>query len=172
MPDNWSFRQKPTGGFKHLLRLPVYLFRWRLGFVFGDHLLLVTHRGRRSGDVFQTPVEVVEHDFDRHEYIVCSGTGPGADWYRNLGASPALAVQVGNRRWAASQRFLEESEAADRFARYEAAHPRAARTLLDSTGNSYDGSDAGRLAMIAHMPMVAFTDTGPAPERSSHQALQ
>jgi deazaflavin-dependent oxidoreductase (nitroreductase family) len=164
LPDKWSFRQKPTGGFKHLLRVPVHLYRWRLGFVFGDHLLLVTHRGRRSGSVFQTAVEVVEHDRDTREYFVCSGTGPSADWYRNLHASPALAVQVRNRRWVPSHRFLDAGEAADRFASYEAAHPRVARILLDSMGNSYDGTEAGRIAMMADMPMVAFTDFGPRPE--------
>ncbi|WP_255563098.1 hypothetical protein [Homoserinimonas sp. OAct 916] len=32
----WNFHQKPTGLFKVVLKLPVYLFRARLGFLFGS----------------------------------------------------------------------------------------------------------------------------------------
>ncbi len=31
--------------------------------------------------------------------------------------------------------------------------------VLGMMGNSYDGTDAGRLAMMADMPMVGFTDS-------------
>jgi deazaflavin-dependent oxidoreductase (nitroreductase family) len=150
-----------------VLGIPAHLYRWHLGFLFGDHLLLLTHRGRRSGRVFRTVVEVVQHDQETHEYFVCSGTGPNADWYCNVRVAPLVAVQVGNRRWVPNHRFLDDEEAARRFARYEADHPRAAPFLLESMGNSYDGTDAGRVAMMARMPMVAFSDTGPAPPESS-----
>jgi deazaflavin-dependent oxidoreductase (nitroreductase family) len=159
LPDSWSFRQRPSGIFKHVLRLPVTLFRWRLGFLFGDRLILITHRGRRTGRALQTVVEVVEHDGVSGEYVVCSGTGPEADWYRNLRSASAIAVQVGNRTWIPVQSFLDGDEAAARFARYEQAHPRTARRLLESMGNAYDGTDAGRVAMMARMPMVAFSDS-------------
>ncbi|HET8930374.1 MAG TPA: nitroreductase family deazaflavin-dependent oxidoreductase [Acidimicrobiales bacterium] len=157
-PDSWSFRQKPSGAFKHLLRIPVYVFRWRLGFVLGERIVLISHTGRRSGRSYQSPVEVVEHDRTTHEYIVCSGTGPDADWYRNLKADPATLIQVGNRRWTPTQRFLDPDEAAQRFRHYEAEHPGASRQLLDMMGNSYDGTDEGRRSMMDRMPMIAFTD--------------
>jgi deazaflavin-dependent oxidoreductase (nitroreductase family) len=100
--------------------------------------------------------EVVEHDTVTDEYIVCAGLGRSSDWYRNLVARPALRVQVGNRSWEPRQRLLDVTEAADRFARYEHRHPRTAKRLLAWMGRSYDGSDAGRLAMMDEMPMVAF----------------
>lgn len=162
LPDSWSFRQKPAGGFRHVLRIPIHLYRWGLGPLLGDRFVLVTHRGRVTGRTHETPLEVVEHDHVTHEYVVCSGTGPNADWFRNLEASPAIRVRVGNRVWAPAQRFLGVDEAARRFAAYERAHPRAARRLLALMGEGYDGTDAGRVAMMAHMPMVAFSDTGPA----------
>lgn len=158
LPDSFSFRQKPAGAFRRLLRLPVPMFHGKLGWLFGDRILLLTHQGGTSGRRYETPVEVVEHDDDTGEYVVSSGTGPTADWYRNLRAHPALAVQVRNRSWVPAQRFLDDEEAARRFARYEARHPRTARRLLDAMGNRYDGTDAGRVAMMADMPMVAFSD--------------
>ncbi len=147
--------------FRRVLRIPMYLYLWKLGFLFGDRLVLLTNRGRRSGRVFQTPVEVVQHDPKTHEYVVCSGTGPQADWFRNLKAEPVLEIQVRNRRWVPQQRFLDNAEAARRFAGYERDHPGTARRLLASMGNSYDGTDEGRVAMMAKMPMVAFSDSGP-----------
>lgn len=158
MLKNWNFRQKPTGVWKWVLRLPIYLFRAHLGFVMGERILLLTHQGRVSGQVHRTPVEVVMHDATTREYIVCSGTGPRADWYRNIAVAPVIEVQVRNRQWRPTQRMLSQREAAERFAAYEAAHPTTARRLLESMGNSYDGTDDGRLAMMAAMPMVAFSE--------------
>lgn len=158
LPNSFSFRQRPSGLFKWLLRIPVWLFRARLGFLLGDRFLLITHVGRRSGRRRQTPVEVVVHDRGVGEYLVCSGTGRQADWYRNLEARPAPQIQVGNHRWAPRQRLLSSEESATAFAVYELAHARTAERLLESMGNSYDGTDAGRVAMMDDMPMVAFSD--------------
>lgn len=153
---SWDFKEKPTGLWKRVLHAPRYLFRWKLGWLMGERFLMITHVGRRSAREYQTVVEVVEHDSDTGEYIVCSGTGPGADWYRNIRAVPAAQVQVRNRKWRPAQRCLDQDEAARRFVRYEQRHAKAAERLLSSMGNSYDGTDAGRLAMMAEMPMVAF----------------
>jgi deazaflavin-dependent oxidoreductase (nitroreductase family) len=155
---DWNFKQKPTGVWKHVLRLPTYLFRSHLGFLMGERILLLIHKGRVSGQLRQTAVEVVTHDRTTHEYIVCSGTGPGADWYLNITALPAVEVQVGNHRWTPTQRMVPQPEAAQRFADYERLHPKTARRLLKSMGNAYDGTDEGRLEMMARMPMVAFAD--------------
>ena len=156
--DRFSFRQKPAGLFKVLLHLPVHLFSLHLGFLMGDRFLMITHLGRKSGRTYQTPVEVVERADG--EYVVCSGTGPGADWYRNIVATPAVEVQVRNRSWRPEQRLLDSAEAASWFKRYEEVHPKTAARLLASMGNSYDGTDAGRLEMMADMPMVAFSEIG------------
>ena len=155
---SWNFREKPRGLWRRVLHLPVHLFRWRLGWLLGDRFLLLTHQGRRSGRRYQTPIEVVVHDRDAGEYLVCSGTGPRADWYRNLQAHPALEVQVRNRAWTPRQRLLTQDEAAEAFGAYERDHPKTAAKLLRSMGNSYDGTDAGRRAMMAEMPMVAFSE--------------
>ena len=155
---SWNFKEKPTGLWRHVLRIPTHLYHWHLGFLMGGRFILIDNTGRISGRAYQTPVEVVLHDTDRGEYIVCSGTGPEADWYRNLAANPASDVQVKNERWQPAQRMLTQREASDCFMGYEDAHPKAARRLLKSMGNSYDGTDEGRFTMMAEMPMVAFSD--------------
>ena len=145
-------KQKPTGAFKHLLHAPVWLFRVRLGFIFGKRIVMLEHIGRRSGKLRQTPLEVVKRDQDA--YTLCSGTGSNADWYRNIRNKPATALWVGSRRYPVDQRFLSDSEAATVFAEYERAHPKAAARLQQLMGVSHDGTHEGRMAMVTQIPMV------------------
>ena len=149
---SFNFKQRPTGLFKGILHAPVWLFRARLGFVFGKRIVMLEHIGRRSGKMRQTPLEVVHRVDDA--YTLCSGTGPNADWYRNIRANPASALWVGSQRHGVEQRFLDASEAATTFAAYEANHPEAAARLTELMGVSHDGTHAGRIAMVAKIPMV------------------
>jgi hypothetical protein len=61
---------------RHLLRAPVYLYRWRLGPLFGKRFLLLTHTGRRTGVRHQTVLEVMEYREEGPEAVVMSGFGP------------------------------------------------------------------------------------------------
>lgn len=144
----------PTGLKRRFLHAPTHLYRARLGFLLGHRFLMIEHRGRSSGVVHRTVVEVAGRLDD--SWVVASGYGPSADWYRNLRAGGLEAVWIGNRRYGATVRFLEASEAAEVFSRYEADHPRMADVLMHGLGVSYDGSDAGRVAMMRSIPMVAF----------------
>jgi deazaflavin-dependent oxidoreductase (nitroreductase family) len=150
--SSFNFKQKPSGLFKRLLHAPVWLFRARLGFLLGKRIVMLEHEGRRSGKLRQTPLEVVQRQ--GNAYVLCSGTGPKADWYRNIKARPALALWVGSKRHQVDQRFLGDSEAATVFAQYESAHARAAARLTDLMGVSYDGTHEGRVKMVAAIPMV------------------
>ncbi|WP_232819174.1 nitroreductase/quinone reductase family protein [Homoserinimonas sp. OAct 916] len=107
--------------------------------------------------MYQTVVEVVEHDVGTGEYIVCSGVRGGSDWYRNLRANPAPQVQVRNMRWRPTSRFIDLDEAEPRFRRYERAHPALAKRLLVKMGLEYNGTDEGRRDMVKRMPMIAFS---------------
>lgn len=90
------------------------------------------------------------------EWVCTSGTGPNADWYRNLRANGVEAVWIGSKRHQASVRFLEAEEAATVMADYERAHPRTAARLYEVMGVSYDGTDEDRVRMMTEIPMVAF----------------
>lgn len=59
--QNWNFRQRPTGSFKWFLRQPVHVFHARLGFLFGERLILLTHKGRKSGEPHETPAPSAAH---------------------------------------------------------------------------------------------------------------
>jgi len=122
----------------------------------GNRFVMIEHRGRKSGRLYRTVLEVAGRYPDRYEWIVTSGTGPKADWYRNIKARGVDSLWIGAKKRQATARFLEASEAAQVMAAYETAHSRTAARLLESMGVSYDGSNEGRVEMMALISMVAF----------------
>ena len=76
-------RSRPTGALRLAFRPPIYLYRLGLGQLLGHRFMLLTHRGRRSGRVYQTALEVVRYDPSLRETVVASGWGERSDWYRN-----------------------------------------------------------------------------------------
>lgn len=152
----------PTGWRRLLLRSPVYLYRVGLGRLFGHRLLVITHRGRNSGRLYRTPLEVARYDPATQEAIVPSGWGRQADWYRNIQASPAIEVWLGGRRFRPEQRFLSESEAAEVMAHYARRHPRGTRELtrwlLD---HRYDNAHEAGEALATKVPLVGFRPASP-----------
>ncbi len=149
-------RDVPRGVALWLFRAPNLLYRARLGFLLGNRFLMMEHRGRRSGRLYRTVVEVVGRSHEAGEWFVVSGYGRKTDWYRNLRAGHLQAIWLGSRRVEARARFLDDSEAAEVLAAYEGAHPRMATVLLGQLGLSYDGTDEGRIAMMSQLPMVAL----------------
>ncbi len=155
--SSFDFKSKPTGLWKWILHAPTWLYRTRLGFLFGKRFVMIEHRGRKSGNHYRTVLEVAGRGSGDNTYIVTSGTGPRADWYRNIMGGGLQAVWVGSRRHTATMRSLEAEEAGSVFHDYETAHPKAAAKLMDSMGVSYDGTEAGRVEMMRKIPMVEFT---------------
>lgn len=152
----FNFKQKPSGLFKHFLHAPTWLYRWHLGFVMGKRFVMIEHRGRKSDILYRTVLEVAGRYPDTNEWIVTSGTGSKADWYRNLEAGKLDSVWIGSQRHEASTRFLEAEKAATVFHDYEIAHPKAAVKLMSSMGVEHDGTDEGRIEMMRRIPMVSF----------------
>ena len=143
----------PAGLTRFLFRIPIHLYRLRLGWLFGSRLLLLNHIGRVSGKPRQTVLEVAERDGD--SYVVASGWGPTAAWYRNILHTPEVSIQVGRRMIPVTAVPLTAEEGAEIFARYAARHRAAATYLLPRLmGFSVDGSEADFRAVGQRMPFV------------------
>lgn len=139
----------PTGVKRRLLRMPVTLYRWHLGWLLGRRFLFLEHVGRRSGKTRQVVLEVVEHDDTSGDWVVAAGYGTASDWYRNLTAHPRAHVQSGRHRTAVDADFPGIEEGGDLMAAYGAAHPKLGVRLCASMGFEVDGSvddfrEAGR----------------------------
>ncbi|MBY8889449.1 nitroreductase family deazaflavin-dependent oxidoreductase [Streptomyces sp. PTM05] len=130
----------PSGLLRLAARAPVHLYRWRLGWLLGTRVLLLTHTGRVSGKPRQVVLEVVAHDAQADAYLVASGFGGCAQWYRNIERTPLVTVDVGGRCVSALAKPLSPEESGRAMARYAARHPRTARKLMRICGIEVDGT--------------------------------
>jgi deazaflavin-dependent oxidoreductase (nitroreductase family) len=147
---------QPPAGFTRLaFRIPIHLYRLKLGWLFGSRLLLLNHTGRVSGKPRQSVLEVAERDGD--SYVVASGWGPTAAWYRNVLHTPNVTIQVGTRTIPVTAAPLTTEEGAEVLVRYGSRHRAAAKYMLPRVlGFAVDGSDADFRAVGRHLPFVRF----------------
>lgn len=139
-----------------MFRAPVWLYRARLGFVFGARFLLLVHRGRKTGRTRMNVLEVMEHKREAGEYVVMSGWGPKSQWYRNIHASPPAEVRIGFRRFTPAVRFLTDEEAAASLAVYRREHPILFRMLDVMLSWKHDGTQDDFRRIVADRPMVGL----------------
>lgn len=141
---------------RRFVRTPVWLYRAGLGFLFGSRLLMLEHTGRKTGARRYVVLEVVGRP-GPGTYLVVSGFGARAQWFRNVRADPRVRVWLGSRRpVAATARLLDRDQATAVLAAYAAAHPRTwarVRPVLEDTLGARIGDDG------AGLPVVVF-DTG------------
>lgn len=89
----------------------------------GRPLLLLTTTGRRSGEPYTTPMMYVRLD-DRLLVIASAAGAPRhPDWYRNLEADPAVAVEVDGEEYAATASPATGADRDALFARIVEQYP-------------------------------------------------
>src|SRR4051812_42443008 len=93
-----------------LLRAPVALYSAHAGWLLGHRFLLLAHRGRRTGRVYRTVLEVVAWDAVTREAVVMSGFGRASQWYRNVLATDPAEVRIARLRFAPRVRELDAEE--------------------------------------------------------------
>jgi deazaflavin-dependent oxidoreductase (nitroreductase family) len=105
----------------------------RLGGTFeGAPLVLVHHRGRKSGQEYVTPVMYLPHDTDANVIYVFAtrgGTPVNPDWYYNLTADGGASVERGTETYDVTVRevigderdliYAEQARRYPGFAEYE-----------------------------------------------------
>jgi len=160
LPDNRGMVTIRKKGFLwYLFRAPVYLYRWRLGWLFGHRVLLLTHFGRRTGLRRQTVLEVVEYRKDGPEVVVANGFRD-SDWVRNIEAKGGEEITVGAQHFAASHRSLGEEEAVRVIRDYEHRNrfiaPIVRRGFSWLVGWRYRGSEEDRRRLVQQIPLIAF----------------
>jgi deazaflavin-dependent oxidoreductase (nitroreductase family) len=132
-------------------RAPITLFQAGLGFVFAGRLLMLEHRGRKSGQRRYVVLEVVAKE-SRASYLVASGFGRGSQWFQNIVAEPRCGVSVGTRRRVPAQATVLTREEADAvLAAYQRHNPRLwaelRRTITDVTADPHSEIPIVRLSL-------------------------
>jgi deazaflavin-dependent oxidoreductase (nitroreductase family) len=134
------------------VRAPIRLYRARLGFLFGSRLLMLEHTGRTSGMRRYVVLEVIARPAPGR-YVVASGFGARAQWFRNVRADPHVRVYLGGRPPVpAAAHTLTGEQSASALAAYADAHPRAWRTLkpvFEATLGATIGEQETTLPLVA-----------------------
>jgi deazaflavin-dependent oxidoreductase (nitroreductase family) len=114
-------------------------------------MLMVEHTGRKSGARRYVVLEVVCHPTP-DVYIIASGFGIRAQWFRNLMANPRVRVSIaGDGPCEAMARRLPTAEADAALSDYVRRHPRAwakFRTVLENTLGSAISEHDTELPMV------------------------
>ncbi len=135
-----------------IVRAPVWLYRARLGFLFGSRMLMLEHTGRKTGARRYVVLEVVDRPRPGR-YVVVSGFGDQAQWLRNVRVQPRVRVSVGARvARSATARLLTSEETAAALSGYAADHPRAwaaLKPVFETTLGAKIGGTETSLPMVA-----------------------
>jgi deazaflavin-dependent oxidoreductase (nitroreductase family) len=132
-------------------------FRWLLsGRVIGAPIVVITHRGRRSGKVYRTPVEAIAEDEGRGEIVVSPMRGKRGDWYRNIAAGGLLEVSLRGESFQPTWRELSEREGEEALRRYLDDHPLYGRLILRMLVRLHDLEGEPLPAVATAVPMLAL----------------
>jgi len=155
-------RRVPNPLLRRAIGAPALLYRIGAGRLLGHRFLLLTHRGRSSGRIYRTILEVVGWDGTRREAVVMSGFGPRANWYLNVMAGGAEEVRIAAARFRPAVRKLEVDEAVRVVVDYERRN-RFAAPLLRAVfsrlaGFRYDDSEAAQRRLVGALPLIALRE--------------
>ena len=145
--------KRPTGISRFLVRAPIWLYKFHLGWLLGNRFLKLTHTGRISGQPRQVVLEVVKHDPDRDTYYIAAAWGKKSDWVKNIRANPKVKVQAGSRNFDMLAEQLTPEQGELTILDYAQRHPNAMSKLARYMGYELDGSEAdfrelGRLLLM------------------------
>jgi deazaflavin-dependent oxidoreductase (nitroreductase family) len=89
-------------------------------------MVLVTHRGARSGTERTTPLVYLADGDDVVIFASKAGAPTNPDWFHNLVANPDATIEVGTETVAVRARVAEGAERDELFERQKAASPQFA----------------------------------------------
>lgn len=138
-----------------IFKLPLLLYRLRLGWLLGKRFMQITHVGRRSGKVRKTVLAVLRFD-ERTKQIYAVSAWQGSDWYYNIQAAPALQIETGFVRYVPDQRTLSPEEIATTFIEYCRLHPIFNRMICRIPGWKWDSTYDEFLELARTLHGVAF----------------
>lgn len=151
----------PRGLARLAFRIPILLYHARLGWLFGNRFLMLEHIGRKTGKLRQAVIEVVRHDKSSGAYIVASGWGEKADWFRNVMNNPGVRIHSAGRCMPARAVRLPVIEAELELRDYERRHPRAFRSLAKfMLGDEASQDNHNVHLLVQTIPLVAFIPDG------------
>jgi deazaflavin-dependent oxidoreductase (nitroreductase family) len=148
----------PPKGLKlKLFRAPRYFYHFKLGFLFGERFIHLKHWGRKSGQLKETVIEVIDQDKTNGVLYSASGFGTQSQWFKNISVNNAVFVTLRNTEFEASASVLSADEATEVLLRYVKVHPNSIKSVARLSGYEMDGSEKDIGAFSQIIKIVKFT---------------
>lgn len=139
------------------LRVPILLYRARLGWLFSSHILMLTHIGRRSGRKRYVVLEVLQHEKETGVYYVAAAWGEKANWFCNIQKSPQVIINVGFHHFNAFAVRVPIDEAERRLFTYAKNFPFHFRVLTRvMLGKTLEPTQETCRQLVQELPVVAI----------------
>lgn len=134
--------------------------RWMLQALSPAPVVVLVHRGRKSGRIYKTPIEIIVDDREHGELVVSPMWGRDSDWYRNVVAGGLVELHVRNEERQVEWRELDEAERGAAMDAYRDAHPTYSRIILRMLVrvNGLEGDP--EQAVLRDLPMLALRGAG------------
>lgn len=139
-PRLTHIQQEPGRLLWAINRIPTWIFKARLGRLFGSRFAMITHRGRKSGAHHTVITETADGSIasGRLVYIVAYGTR--AQWYKNLKISPAVSIEIAGKVYKNPRHeFLDKAATEAAIANYWTKYPKMAGYLARNGVFFYPG---------------------------------
>jgi deazaflavin-dependent oxidoreductase (nitroreductase family) len=123
-------------------------------------VIVLVHRGRKSGRLYRTPLSILVEDAEREEIVVSPMWSRESDWYRNVIAGGLVEIHVRGEKQRVEWRELNKAEERDAGEAFRVAHPIYSRMILRVIArlNGFEG-DPGEAA-LQNLPMLGLRRVG------------
>jgi deazaflavin-dependent oxidoreductase (nitroreductase family) len=146
------------------LRMPSVLdrrgMRWMLQALSPAPVIVLVHRGRKSGRIYKTPIEIMVDDPERVEFVVGPMWGRHSDWYRNVVGGGLVEVHVRGETMQVEWRELDEAERRAAMDAYREAQPRYSLIILRMLVRVNRLAGDPEQAVVQHLPMLRLRGAG------------
>lgn len=151
----------PPEGFKlKIFRAPLYLYHFQLGFLFGERFIRLRHWGRKSGNLNEAVIEVIDQDKSKGKLYCASGFGEKSQWFKNILVNDSVFVTIKNSEYKATASVVSSKEATQVLRRYVKAHPKSLKAVAGLSGYEMDGSEQDVVDFSRIIKIVEFTLDG------------
>ncbi|MGX9789822.1 nitroreductase family deazaflavin-dependent oxidoreductase [Mycobacterium sp. MMS18-G62] len=135
--------------------------RWALQTLGLNTVIVLVHRGRRSGKLYRTPVEVMVDRPDRGEIVVAPMWGRQTDWYRNVVAGGLVEVHVRGEQCQVEWSELEAAERRTAMDAFRHAHPMYSRMIVRMLVRVNGLQGDRQRAVLREIPMLTLRAVRP-----------
>lgn len=154
-----AFDKQPSRLLKFLFKVPVWLHKMGLGGwerLVGAQWMLITTKGRKTGKLRHTMVDVMDYDKISDTYYIEAAYGVRADWYKNIQINPVFEAQVGRRKFKARAGALTTEGASEMLVHFYRSKPAYTRSVMAMAGMKFKDEDELR-SMGRNLTLLAVT---------------